>query len=92
MIFPRMIAIAQAGPMTDAPPLTALLTNVMSFLISIFGAIAVLMVIVGGVMYITAAGDSQRAKLAKKTILGAVIGVIVALMAWVIVNTIITLV
>lgn len=92
MNLPQLIANAQAGPMADAPPLTTFLTNVMNFLISIFGALAVLMVIVGGVMYIISAGDPQRVEMAKKTIMGAVIGVVVALMAWVIVNTIVSLV
>lgn len=59
------------------------ITNVLLFLI---GAIAVIMLIIGGIRYTISGGDSTAVTSAKNTILYAVIGIIVALLAFAIVN------
>lgn len=59
------------------------ITNAALFLI---GAISVLMLIYGGVRYTLSAGDSKAVTDAKNTILYAIIGIIVALLAYAIVN------
>ncbi len=64
-----------------------IITNVLLFII---GAIAVIMIIVGGIRYVTSNGDSSQTKAAKDTIMYAVIGVIVAILAYAIVNFVIT--
>lgn len=58
-------------------------TNVLLFLV---GAISVIMLIVGGIRYILSSGDQQRVTDAKNTIMYAIIGIIVAVLAWAIVN------
>lgn len=63
------------------------ITNVLLF---VLGAIAVIMIIVGGIRYVISDGDSTRIKSAKDTILYSVIGLIVALMAYAIVSFVIT--
>ena len=63
------------------------ITNVLLFLL---GAIAVIMIIIGGIRYATSNGDSGSIKSAKDTILYAVIGLIVAILAYAIVNFVIT--
>lgn len=57
--------------------------NVLLFLV---GAISVIMLIVGGIRYIVSAGDQNQVTSAKNTILYAIIGIIVAVLAWGIVN------
>ena len=57
--------------------------NVLLFLV---GAISVIMLIVGGIRYILSAGDQNAVTSAKNTILYAIIGIIVAVLAWAIVN------
>ena len=52
----------------------------------IIGAVAVIFIIVAGIQYITSAGNPERAKRAKDTILYAIIGLVVALFATVIVS------
>jgi hypothetical protein len=59
------------------------IVNVMLF---ILGAIAVIMIIIGGIRYATSNGDAAAIKGAKDTILYAVIGLIVAILAYAIVN------
>ena len=55
-------------------------------LILIIGAVAVLMIILGGLRYILSAGDPSSVKGAKDTVLYAVVGVVVAILAFAIVN------
>jgi len=62
-------------------------TNVLLFII---GAISVIMLIIGGIRYTTSNGDSGAITTAKNTILYAVIGIIVALLAYALVNFVIT--
>lgn len=63
------------------------ITNVLLFLI---GAVSVIMLIIGGIRYTISGGDSTAVTSAKNTILYAVIGIIVALLAFAIVNFILT--
>ena len=58
--------------------------NVISTLLFIVAAICVIVIIIGGIRYATSGGDSGQVKSAKDTILYAVIGLVVALMAYVI--------
>jgi hypothetical protein len=52
--------------------------------------LAVLMIVVGGVMFLTAGGDSGRIGGAKKILTATVIGLVIILAAWLIVDTVIT--
>ena len=58
-------------------------TNVLLF---VLGAIAVIMIIIGGIRYTTSNGDSGQVTSAKNTILYAVVGLVIALLAYAIVN------
>ena len=60
--------------------------NIANTLIFIVGAVSVLMIIIGGLRYVLSAGDPSSTKSAKDTVLYAVVGVIVALLAFAIVN------
>ena len=59
------------------------ITNVMLFII---GAIAVIMLIIGGLRYTISGGDQAAITSAKNTILYAIVGIIVAILAYAIVN------
>lgn len=64
-----------------------LVINVLLFLI---GAVSVIMIIIGGIRYVLSGGDSTQITGAKNTILYAVIGLVVALLAYAIVNFVVT--
>jgi hypothetical protein len=64
--------------------------NVANILLFVLGAIAVIMIIFGGIRYVTSAGDSSRVKAAKDTILYSVVGLVVAILAYAIVNFVVT--
>ena len=60
--------------------------NITNTLLYAAGIISVIMIIVGGIMYAISAGDSGKAGKAKDTILYAVIGLVITLLAGAIVN------
>lgn len=100
---------AQGGQTQNAPfyptvqptnlPATAdfgiLLTKVINYFLGLVGLIAVLMLVIGGLRYITSAGNEGTLEKAKHTILYAIIGIVIVVLAYAIVftitNTLITL-
>lgn len=66
------------------------LQTVMNILMFLLGAIAVIMIVVAGIRYTTSNGDASTIKSAKDTILYAVVGIVVALIAYAIVSFVIT--
>ena len=65
-------------------------TTIVNVLLFIIGAVSVIMIIFGGFRYVTSGGDSGGVTSAKNTILYAVVGLIVALLAYAIVNFVLT--
>lgn len=58
--------------------------------IGALGIIAVIVVIIGGIGYMTSAGDAGKVKKAKDTILYGIIGMIICVLAYAIVNFVIS--
>jgi len=63
-----------------------LLTNIINWFSIIVGVIAVIMIIVGGLKYITSGGESGKVSSAKTTIIYALIGLVVVALAQLIVH------
>ena len=87
---PALAAIP--GPnKTDAPEtgLPALITTISNTILALVGVVAVLFLIVGGVQYITSAGNPDNVGKAKNTILYGIIGVIFAILSYAIVQFVI---
>lgn len=68
---------------------TNLLQSIINILLFLIGAIAVIMIIIGGLRYVISGGDQGAITGAKNTILYAVIGLVVAIMAYAIINWVI---
>jgi N-acetylneuraminic acid mutarotase len=70
--------------------LFVLAKRVIDFLVEyVLFPLAVLMIVIGGVMFLTAAGDPGRIGTAKKILTSVVIGLVIIFLAWLIVDTII---
>jgi hypothetical protein len=65
---------------------TSMIKTVINTLLYILGIIAVVMIVIGGIRYTTSNGNSSSIKEAKDTILYSVVGLVVALLAFAIVN------
>lgn len=62
-----------------------LISTIVNVLLFIVGTLAVIMIIVGGVMYTISAGDAGKVAKAKNTIVAAVVGLIIAFLAYAII-------
>lgn len=65
-----------------------IVTNIIIFGLGVSGSLVVLFLIVGGIYYLTAAGDQERLEKAKKTIRNAIIGAVFILLSLVITVTV----
>lgn len=77
------------GTQTGTDDFTDKVKTVVNVLLFLLGAIAVIMIIIGGIRYATSNGDAAQVKSAKDAIMYAVIGLVVAIMAYAIVNFVI---
>lgn len=77
-----------SGMVTGALSLAQIALNVLNFLLSIVGALALIMLVIGSIMYLTAAGSEDQIDQGKKIIKFSVLGIAVALAAMVIVKQI----
>ncbi len=77
---------AARTPEMSTKPIGTTITEVVNIFLYFVGAVSVIVMIWGGFQYITSSGDSQKATTAKNTIMYAVIGIIVVVMSYAIVN------
>ena len=64
--------------------------QVTNTILYIVGIIAVIMLIIGGIRYVTSGGDAKKVTDAKNTVLYAIIGLVIAFLAFAIVNFVIS--
>lgn len=64
--------------------------KIINTLLFITGMVAVIMIVIGGLRYVTSNGDQNAVSSAKNTVLYSIIGLVVAIMAYAIVNFVIT--
>lgn len=97
VLAPAVLAVVDAGLVTPTQPggvatyadLPALLAAITNWVLGIIGAVILLVIIYGGVLYAISAGNEERQTAAKKTITYAVVGLVVIILAWVIINGVI---
>ena len=65
------------------------IVDIINAVIGILGLVCVVVMIIGGVNYMTSSGDAGKVKKAKDTILYGVIGLVVCVLAFAIVNFVI---
>ncbi len=71
---------------TDINTIKTLIVNIINLLLSIVATVAVLFMVIGGIKYITSAGNPEGIESAKNTILYSVIGTLLSIMAFAIVT------
>lgn len=79
--------VDQATTLFGATGIFTTISNVMLFAV---GAISVIMVIIGGLRYVISGGNSGNITAAKNTILYAVVGLIISIMAYAMINFVIS--
>ena len=83
------ISNSEAGISADGSTLTDNVTGIINAVIAVLGILAVVVIIIGGISYMTSNGDANKVKKAKDTILYGVIGLIIVILSAAIVNFVI---
>ena len=65
-------------------------TTIVNIMLFIIGALSVIMLIIGGIRYTISGGNASAITAAKNTIMYAIVGIIVAVLAYAIVNFVLT--
>ena len=94
--IPDALAVSGAidpGDKPDIVPggsLRGLVLTIVNYFLGFLGLLAVIMIIYGGVTYVTSAGNDEAVGNAKKIIMYALIGIIIILLSFVVVNTVLS--
>ena len=81
---------AEATGVPDISGIFCVLVNTINYLLSIGGAVALIMLVVGGLQYMVSGGDEKAITAAKSTISHAVLGLLIIFGAILIINTVLT--
>jgi heme/copper-type cytochrome/quinol oxidase subunit 2 len=85
-------SIFGTGGLNSSQSLSDLIANVIRVLLIFAGVIAIVFVIIGGYQYIVSGGNEETAEKGKKTLINAIIGIVVIVLAYAIINVIVNLV
>ena len=93
IVFGQYNVPITGGGATGSPGLPVgtpegILLGIMNWLLTIIGVIGVIAFVIAGIIYLTAAGDDSKAKTAKQAMTYSIIGMIVALMGYVIIQAV----
>lgn len=80
--------IKQFNQGTDGD-LSQIIINIINAVIGVLGLVAVVVIIIGGINYMMSSGEAAKVKKAKDTILYGVIGLVICVLAFAIVNFVI---
>ncbi len=87
-IYDILGARNKPAEVSAALSLTQIAMNVLNFLLSIIGVLAVIMLIIGGLTYLTSAGDTKRIETGRNIVKYAFIGITVALASLILIRTV----
>lgn len=87
---PSAASSALCKEATNPNQLPSIAKTITNTLLYVLGAVSVIVIIAAGIMYVTSSGDANLVAKAKNTLLYAVVGLVVAIMSYAIVNFVIT--
>ena len=85
--FAEVSNVNRVGNKDDT--LVSNVTSILNAVIAVLGLVCVVVMIIGGINYMTSSGDAGKVKKAKDTILYGLIGLIVCVLAFALVNFVI---
>jgi hypothetical protein len=65
-------------------------TQIVNIAMYAVGIVSVLVIVFSGIMYATAAGDESKVKKAKNGLVGGIVGLAIAILAWTLTNFVFT--
>lgn len=79
-------SLPKESPTTGDKTLPQVIQTIVNVVLSVVGVIAVVMIILGGISFITSQGDAAKVTKARNTLLYGIVGLVIALLAFAIVN------
>lgn len=76
---------AHAGVISEAPSISEILLNILKFLLSVIGIVAILSIVIAGIRYVVVR-NTHQAEGVKKSLVAIIIGLIVAMSALIILS------
>lgn len=73
------INTVHAGVITDAPSISNVGMNILNFLLSVVGIIAIIALVLSGILYLTAQDDKKRMQGAKRSMTYSILGIVLAM-------------
>lgn len=89
-LITKLATGATVDPVQDTGDLQTDVTAILNAVIGVLGLACVIVMIIGGVNYMTSSGDAGKVKKAKDTILYGLIGLVICVLAFAIVNFLIS--
>ena len=80
--------LEKTGLITDSPGV--LVARIIQYLLGIIGIVLVVLIIVGGFIYMTSGGNEEQVKKSKSILTSAVIGLVIVALAYIIASFVIT--
>ena len=84
----NLMGSAQTSNLTAGTNVSTYVNTLMSYIIGLVGVIAILGFLISAVMYFTAAGDEEKITKANSAMTYSIIGVVVALVGFVVLNVV----
>jgi len=88
LISPYDVPSEVSGATGGEGNIKTLVLRIVNYALTFLGIVAVLIIVFGGFTYITAAGAQDKVDNAKKMIMYAIVGIIIILLSFAIVNTV----
>ena len=82
--------VGQDNETIDPGDANSKLISILNAVIGSLGIVAVIVIVIGGILYMTSSGDAGKVKKAKDTILYGIIGLVICALAYAIVNFVIS--
>jgi len=75
----KIIEIARAQTIANAPTFTEIGGNVIGFLLKVLGFFAIIGLVITAIIYFTSGGEQSRVELAKRSFFYSIVGIIISL-------------
>ena len=85
----HLAEVANINPVSGGDTLVDNVTSILNDIIFVLGLVCVVVILIGGINYLTSAGDSGKVEKGKKTILYGLIGLAISALSFAIVNFVI---
>lgn len=79
-------SLPENSPTTGTKKLPEIIQTIVGVVLGVVGIVAVIMIILGGISFVTSQGDAAKVTKARNTLLYGVVGLVIALLAFAIVN------